>query len=131
MEDKLAEQSQALEYLVKLAQEGNESLKRLAENISHRFIETKVPEKLEVEPSRRNYDSKRLVLSENVTTTTKNPIVETLVNNPIVNMSKKMPQYGLLAKTLFLSSLESDTEPTPVVETQGRRNVTEIRRMLV
>lgn len=122
---------------MKLVQESQESLKQLAEHVSKELQPPKSPEKVEVESnSRRSYKTRRIVPAiakpANETKPTEEGILNTLVDNPIVNMGRKMPQYGLLAKILFMNSIESASEPTPVVETRGGAgNATVVRKMLV
>lgn len=60
----------------------------------------KLPVKVEaqkVKPQRRSYD---------------NAVTE----NPILRLGRNIPKYGKLATDIFLGSIQTETDPTPLVE---------------
>ncbi|XP_039760095.1 uncharacterized protein LOC120633805 isoform X1 [Pararge aegeria] len=108
VEEKLIQHTQALEHLVKLAQQNEETIKQLVAILSRDFEKPKLPEKLEVHNKTRRSS----------------------INSdpPIVRFGRNVPKYGMLFKDLILSEMRSDDEPLAVAEHDISSSKSESRR---
>lgn len=96
VEEKLIQQGQALEHLVKMASNNEELTKTLIENLGTNIDKPKMPEKVEVH---------RKVRGSNESD-----------DSPIVRLAKHVPQYGKLFKDMIESQARDDPEPVILVD---------------
>ncbi|CAD0204746.1 unnamed protein product [Chrysodeixis includens] len=101
IEEKLMQQSQALEHLVKKVDASGDLIKKLIDNLSRGIEKPRLPAKAEPEEvGAINKDLKVTQRSE----------------NPLLRLGKNIPKYGKLAKDLILKDMQSGTDPTPLLE---------------
>lgn len=101
IEEKLMQQSQALEHLVKKVDASGDLIKNLIDNLSRGIEKPRMPAKAEPEEVAINKDPN---INENGS------------ENPLVRLGKNIPKYGKLAKDLILKDMQSGTDPTPLLE---------------
>lgn len=105
LEEKLMQQSQALEHLIKKVDVSGDLIKKLIDNLSKGIEKPRMPAKAEPEEVHP----------------TKNPTnsSDESPDNPLLRLGKHMPKYGKLAKDLILKEIHTDVDPLPLVETES------------
>lgn len=110
LEEKLTQQSQALEHLIKVVDQSGDMVKKLVENLSKGIEKPKLPAKATAEE------------------------VSTVKNNSSVGFhmfkyGKNMTKYGKLAKDLMLKDIHTGTDPTPLIESEPEPTLLEVSAM--
>ncbi|CAB3233655.1 unnamed protein product [Arctia plantaginis] len=113
--EKLTAHTQALEHLVKKVDRQEEITRQLIEHLSKSLEKPKLPTKVETIKTREHVQRRSNSFHKET-------------ENSILRLGKNIPMFGRLAKDLFMEEIKSDTDATPILQSNPDELTVEYNR---